>query len=61
LKPDDKWTVPLCHEHHMEQHSVGEVPFFEAIGIDPIKVARELYDVSPDLTMMIALTLTARD
>lgn len=29
LKPPDMWTVPLCHDHHAEQHRIGEPPFWE--------------------------------
>ena len=27
-KPDDKWTLPLCHECHHKQHQIGEVAFY---------------------------------
>lgn len=53
-KPDDKFTVPLCHECHMEQHAIGERPFFEAIGISPLSTAGLLYHVSPNVSAMRA-------
>lgn len=28
LKPSDRYTVPLCGEHHSQQHNVGEVTFW---------------------------------
>ena len=42
-KPDDKWTVPLCSRCHREQHRVNERYFWRVRGIDPVKVALELY------------------
>lgn len=34
LKPDDRRTVPLCHKHHMEQHSLGEYTFWGRVSLD---------------------------
>ncbi len=28
LKPGDDCALPLCHEHHMEQHRIGEIIFW---------------------------------
>lgn len=43
-KPDDRWALPLKHEHHMAQHAFGdEVLWFAAHGIDPFKLATRLY------------------
>lgn len=46
-KPDDRYTVPLCPELHRLakgcQHDGNERAFWEQFGIDPIKVALELY------------------
>jgi hypothetical protein len=41
-KQDDKWTLPLCHDHHMEQHSQGENEFWARLKIDPIGVCLTL-------------------
>lgn len=45
-KPDDKWSVPLCRGCHTQdsdaQHKVGELPFWHAIGINPLLVAADL-------------------
>ncbi len=38
-KADDRWTVPLCPDHHREQHASGERRWWEAKGIDPLCVA----------------------
>lgn len=47
LKPDDKWTVPLCHDCHAKQHQVGEVSFWN--DLDKAKwLAMELKAVSGD-------------
>ena len=47
-KPSDCWTVPLCHEHHAEQHTMSEADFWTAQGIDPFIIAMALYCVSGD-------------
>src|SRR6185437_6951841 len=39
MKPDDKWTLPLCHKHHMEQHNGNEELFWINLGIDPLALA----------------------
>src|SRR4051812_25323688 len=44
-KPDDKWTVPLCGNHHRMQSAWGERDFWKAAGRDPIKIAQELWAV----------------
>jgi hypothetical protein len=60
LKPDDRYTVPLCHDCHMTQHRVGEKPFFAKLGIDPLKVASDLFEVSPDIAKMTLVVLTSQ-
>ena len=46
-KPHDKYTVPLCGDCHRAQHTKGnERRFWNAVGIDPILIALELYSVS---------------
>ena len=47
-KPDDKWTLPLCPDHHREQHSMNEMEFYRAAGIDPFTTAMALYQASGD-------------
>jgi hypothetical protein len=41
-KPSDKWAVPLCNEHHREQHSMNEMSFWKSYGIDPFMLALSL-------------------
>ncbi len=51
IKPDDRWTLPLCHRLHMEQHASGsgEPGWWRAIGItDPLVVAMRLWEASGD-------------
>lgn len=46
-KPDDKWCVPLSPILHRlaknSQHSGNERAFWEQFGVDPLKVAVELW------------------
>lgn len=42
VRPDDKWALPLCHEHHMEQHREGENEFWARLGLDPIALCLRL-------------------
>jgi hypothetical protein len=59
-KPDDRWCVPLCPEHHREQHSVGELSFWKEHGIDPLIVADRLHKVSPNVEAMRAMCFAAK-
>jgi hypothetical protein len=47
IKPDDKYTVPLCGRHHAAQHGMSEREWWYGKG-DPIKIALALYSVSGD-------------
>ena len=51
-KPDDKWTVPLCHGCHMDQHSQGELTFWHRLGISAVHLCAELYKVTGDFGAM---------
>jgi hypothetical protein len=43
-KASDEFAVPLCRSHHRAVHRVGnERAWWDATGIDPIKVARKLW------------------
>lgn len=52
LKSGDNWTVPLCHKHHMELHnyqgSGGERLWWALRGIDPLTIARSLWQETLD-------------
>lgn len=48
-KSDDCFVVPLCVEHHADQHAYGnERLWWEIYGRDPVKIALRLYSVSGD-------------
>ena len=43
-KASDEFTVPLCRAHHRAVHRAGdEQAWWTAAGIDPVKVARQLW------------------
>lgn len=43
-KPDDRWTLPLCGDHHREQHARGdEIEWWKSKGINPFVVAALLF------------------
>lgn len=46
-KPDDRKAVPLCFWHHLggpeAQHSMSEEKFWASHGLDPFKIAANLY------------------
>ena len=48
-KPDDKWVLPLCRQHHDEQHRRGdELAWWASYGIaDPFALAIALYATRP--------------
>lgn len=54
-KPSDADTVPLCHGCHMDQHAIGELSFWTAVGIAPLTFAARLYRFSPNTEAMRAL------
>jgi hypothetical protein len=43
-RPSDEFAVPLCRSHHRAVHRAGdEQGWWQTTGIDPIKVARQLW------------------
>jgi Rad52/22 family double-strand break repair protein len=47
LKVSDEFTVPLCAIHHSKNHSSGdERTWWQTRNIDPLKVARDLWEES---------------
>src|SRR5436190_10921236 len=43
-KASDEFAVPLCRSHHRAVHRAGdEKAWWKAAGIDPVKVARQLW------------------
>ncbi len=49
IKPDDAFTIPLCSEHHHNQHTRGERTWWTMQGIDPIYIALALARVTGDV------------
>ncbi len=47
FKPSDCHTVPLCHEHHAEQHRIGETRFWGCVN-KSLLLAAFLYKNSGD-------------
>lgn len=47
-KPDDRWTLPLCPEHHREQHKRGEFDYFAEKRIDPIFICLAINGVKAE-------------
>ncbi len=47
-RPDDKWSIPLCSNCHLDSpaavHKIGEARFFEKMSFDPFELAVALYD-----------------
>lgn len=46
LKPGDNYTVPLCVEHHHEQHEVSEKVFWGESLESVKRLANDLWNVS---------------
>jgi hypothetical protein len=46
-KPDDRWSVPLCRDHHQDlpdaQHKIGEAAFWKKHGVDPFLLSLSLW------------------
>lgn len=60
-KPSDKWALPLCPEHHREQHSMNELGFWRYHGIDPFVTALSLWAAEGDIdSMEFIVSLAAR-
>jgi hypothetical protein len=50
-KVSDEFTVPLCRTHHRQLHQGGhEVTWWMDMDIDPLPIAKELWDQSHGIT-----------
>lgn len=45
-KPHDRWTLPLCRQHHDRQHSMAELNFWKQYGVDPFLLALILWSLT---------------
>jgi hypothetical protein len=39
MKSSDKWALPLCRSHHVEQHASNELEWWASRGINPFELA----------------------
>jgi hypothetical protein len=60
LKPSDRYTVPGCNRCHHRQHQIGERTFWAEVGIDPIWVADDLWEISPSSELGYGAVVLAR-
>lgn len=58
-KPHSKWTVPLCNACHTtdadSQHKLGELAFWNMLGVNPLLACERLYTAKGDITRMRAI------
>ena len=59
-KVSDEFAVPLCRSHHRAVHRAGdEQAWWTAAGIDPVKVARQLWGQTRRDSPQVQATLAA--
>jgi hypothetical protein len=56
-KPDDRRAAPLCHTHHMQQHTGSERQFWDEHRVDIEQVIRELVAAYPNIGTMRSIIL----
>ena len=61
MKVSDEFTVPLCRGHHRQLHQAGnEVAWWEKRKINPMEIARQLWEQSyPKLATSATKTVVA--
>ena len=47
LKPSDRFAVPMCDDHHREQHSIGEAAFEKKYHLSLKAIASNCAALSP--------------
>lgn len=45
---DDRWSLPGCRRHHVQQHAGNELVFWDSFGIDPFLLALVLWGLTGD-------------
>ena len=64
-KPDDRWSFPLCAEHHVfgpdAQHKMGEIKWFQLRSINPFVTALALWACSGNDALGETIVHRARD
>ncbi len=63
-KPESKWVLPLCAEHHrllprIAQHNQGERQFWDDLGIPALLVCEKLWAQRGDFVAMHAVAMVA--
>ena len=48
MKSDDRYTLPLCWQHHQQLHAVGERKFWGCFHVDACLLALCLFSVTGD-------------
>ena len=43
---NDAFCLPLCIEHHTEQHKIGEFKFYSKYYINPVYISEQLCKIS---------------
>ncbi len=64
-KPDDRWCVPLCSEHHTQsndaQHQRGERVWWELHGVNPLELCLNLSAIrdsdTPDAVSVASMVI----
>jgi hypothetical protein len=63
MTPPDRWSLPLCGEHHRvaknAQHKRSERAFWDELGINPLLVCTKLYKQRGDIVAMQAVIIQA--
>lgn len=61
LRSTDRWTIPLCHEHHIYGvEKVGaqrEIKWFADRGIQSLELATALWNVRGNVKAMVAIVM----
>lgn len=64
VKPDDRWTVPLCARHHVfgegAQHTMSEDLFWRTSLINPFVLALTLWGCTGDVEAAMTILIEAR-
>ena len=59
-KPDDKFALPLCGDHHRQQHLIGdERTWWRCVDMDPIEISKQLYAVSGNYEAGLRIVMRA--
>jgi hypothetical protein len=62
-KPADKWALPVCQACHTDdpdsQHRIGEIAFWNRVGLNPVLLCERLYAQRGDLLAMRAVIMLA--